>query len=63
MAAQDWAVLVVQWIAATERCVELVRFTVLPELQERVLTVLSRASFEEISTLVVTVNGGTVETD
>lgn len=63
VAEQDWAELIAQWIAATERHVELVRFTVIPELHERVFTVLSRAAFDERSTLVVTVNGGTVEPD
>lgn len=63
VAEQDWVELIAQWIAATERHVELVRFTVIPDLHERVFTVLSRATFDERSTLVVTVNGGAVEPD
>lgn len=62
VAEKDWAALVEQWISATERRVESVRFTVLPELQERVFSALSQGKFDEASNLVVTVNGGIVET-
>ena len=59
----DWAALIEQWIAVTEHHVQLVRFVVIPELHERLFTVLSRARFGNLDSLVITVNGGNRETD